>query len=847
MNTRHLRLFLALLVLCALLSSKAAFAAPPLKQTYSATLPSSFAVSVKRIRVAPDGSVYAIGTVNTGFSTVSADGSTVTTTNYSVTFPSPTNIDFSVSGNSLYIATTVGANGRLMRYDLDGVTTANLVASTNQSGTGAVALSADSGYPVYSSRSSGIKAYNTTLSATTPTTSVSASISRMAVTNENILYYISSAGALRRSTDFTSATDVSLISGLGNVVSMNSLVIAPDSSAAYIGYSTSIRKYSLPESDSPVLLWTQSYSNNLTAMDLDSSGNIYTAETDGILQTYSPIYPITSFSTAASENSANLTWTNDSIDSDFSGVTIRRSDTTYPTSITDGSLVSSNVLTLSYMDNSLSSATTYYYTVFNETVDGFYSAGVTSNVMTPPSAPVLAAELSSPNSSTIHLSWNVPAGTNTFNLQRSFNAGTYTAVQTGIPNSTTSYNDTGLSDGTYIYQIFALDASSNSSSAGISSAIAVDTTPSDGPTNVSADVDGITVLLNWINPVTDFGSITICRSTSAFPTTISDGTLVTGLTGTTYEDANLALGTYYYSLFAIDDRGNVSVPSNIMVVVSGNTPTVLTGQAEIVGNSGANLVGSIDDIGTSSVVTRGFQWGKTTSYGLTTQEDGTFTAEEFVLAVTDLDCATTYHYRAFATNGSGTSFGQDSIFATSACANAIDLHVSVEAPTSPVEIGSTATFIVTINNSGTSDSNNTELSLTLSDNIAFVSAEITGTSSANESSVNASTSQMLSCSGTNPVSCNMGTVAAGSSVTLNITVLGLSAGPMSLSATVGGSSSGSATTGEGGGVVDDQRLLGGGTSCALSKDVRDANFSGAVFFAALLLLWLRHLLLKKQN
>lgn len=582
-------------------------------------------------------------------------------------------------------------------------------------------------------------------------------------------------------------------------------------------------------------------------MDVDSSGNIYTAISNGILQTYSPIYPVTSFSIAASENNANLMWTNDSIDSDFSGVTILRSNAGYPTSVSDGTLVSSNVLTLSYTDIPLSSATTYYYTVFNETVDGFYSTGVTSNVMTPPAAPILNAVLNTPNGSQINLSWDVPTGTQTFTLQRSFNGGAYTDLETGIADNVTSNSDTVPLDGTYIYQIFALDASSNSSSAGTSSAIAVDTTPSDGPTNVSADVDGITVLLNWINPVTDFGSITICRSTSAFPTTISDGTLVTGLTGTTYEDANLALGTYYYSLFAIDDRGNVSVPSNIMVVVSGNTPTVLTGQAEIVGNSGANLVGSIDDIGTSSVVTRGFQWGTTTSYGLTTQEDGTFTAEEFVLAVTDLDCATTYHYRAFATNGSGTSFGQDSIFATSACANAIDLHVSVEAPTSPVEIGSTATFVVTINNSGTSDSNNTELSLTLSDNIAFVSAEITGTSSANESSVNASASQILSCSGTNPVSCNMGTVAAGSSVTLNITVLALSTGPMSLSVTVGGSSSGSATTGEGGGVVDDQRLLGGGTSCALSKDVRDANFSGTFFMSVLLLLCLRHLLLKKQN
>lgn len=335
MITRHLRRYLPLFVLCALFSSKAAFAQPSLKATYSATLPSGFALTVKRIRVASDGSVYALGTLTTGFSKVSADGSAVTTTNYSVTIPASTGADLSISGDKFYIATSAGGNGRLFRFDVSG-TSAALVASINQSGSGSVALLPPDGDSVYSSRSTGIKSYNTTLSASSATTNVSTSIARMAVTSDSILYYLGTTGSLIRSTDFASSGETTLVTGLGNSVSLNSLVIAPDSSAAYVGYSTSIRKYSLPVSGSPVLLWTQSYSNTLAGMDIDSSGNIYTVQFSGAISTYWPIAVTTSFSSAAQENSVNLNWMNSAVTSDFSGVTIRRSTVTYPTLATEG-------------------------------------------------------------------------------------------------------------------------------------------------------------------------------------------------------------------------------------------------------------------------------------------------------------------------------------------------------------------------------------------------------------------------------------------------------------------------------------------------------------------------------
>ncbi len=44
-----------------------------------------------------------------------------------------------------------------------------------------------------------------------------------------------------------------------------------------------------------------------------------------------------------------------------------------------------------------------------------------------------------------------------------------------------------------------------------------------------------------------------------------------------------------------------------------------------------------------------------------------FTRTKISLDITDLDCGTTYHYRAFATNADGTSYGSDATFTTSAC------------------------------------------------------------------------------------------------------------------------------------------------------------------------------------
>ncbi|MBX7149239.1 fibronectin type III domain-containing protein [bacterium] len=490
--------------------------------------------------------------------------------------------------------------------------------------------------------------------------------------------------------------------------------------------------------------------------------------------------------------------------------------------------------TTTYNDTSLSDGT-YAYKIFSVDAYGNISNAGTSSTLTidttAPSAPSITAELNLPNGNTINLTWNVPSGTSTFTLKRSVDAGVETTVASSIPNSTTSYQQTGLADGGYEYTLYAVDAYGNTSSAGYSSVLLVDTTPPSAPTSVAAEVsDDGTVTLTWVNPVSDFDSITILRDTTAFPANLDEGDLVAqNLTVTTYDDEDLEHGTYYYSLFALDTVGNVSLAANVTVVYEGTTPTVVTDEAVDVDDSSALLAGTITDAGTSDIATRGFEFGTTTDYGDSVEETGAFGAEEFELAAEDLDCGTTYHYRAFATNETGTAYGEDITFATSSCSGS-SLEITIESPSSIV-VNKQAVFVVTITNTADSDSTDTTIEFTLSDSLEFVSAEV----EISDASVNAAVSRSttpVTCTGTNPVVCNIGTIPAGQSATLNVTTRVVSTGTVTFGARSEGDDEGDGGTIITGSAADADFVSG----CRLNPA---AQFSKSLFvFVGMFLLFL---------
>src|SRR5690606_5452891 len=98
-------------------------------------------------------------------------------------------------------------------------------------------------------------------------------------------------------------------------------------------------------------------------------------------------------------------------------------------------------------------------------------------------------------------------------------------------------------------------------------------------------------------------------------------------------------------------------------------PTVTTGSAADITTTSATLGGNATDNGGAEITARGIEYSTTEGF---TEGSGTEVAAdeagtgEFTVSVTGLTAGTTYYYRAYATNGEGTSYGDEVSFTTEA-------------------------------------------------------------------------------------------------------------------------------------------------------------------------------------
>ncbi len=100
----------------------------------------------------------------------------------------------------------------------------------------------------------------------------------------------------------------------------------------------------------------------------------------------------------------------------------------------------------------------------------------------------------------------------------------------------------------------------------------LDTSPPPAPSSASTAAGADQILLGWTNPVAEPGGsglhqIQVTRNTSGYPSSPDEGETVYMDSGPVYgaavqfTDTSVANGvTYYYSIFAIDSAGNVSLP-----------------------------------------------------------------------------------------------------------------------------------------------------------------------------------------------------------------------------------------------------------------------------------------------
>jgi hypothetical protein len=273
---------------------------------------------------------------------------------------------------------------------------------------------------------------------------------------------------------------------------------------------------------------------------------------------------------------------------------------------------------------------------------------------TAPTAPTnLTAALAG---STANLSWT--AGTDNVGVtgHRVSRDGT---MLPGTASGTT-FADAGLAAGTHTYTVTAVDAAGNASgpsnSASVTMAAAdhpppTDTTTPTAPANLTAALAGSTANLSWAASTDNVG-VTSYRITR-------NGVVVTTVLNTFYNDTNRPVGTYNYTVAAIDGAGNVSAESNSSSVTVQPPPATDTTAPTVPANLAATVVGttiSINwDLSTDDTAVTGYRVTRNGTV-LSTTNDTTY--------VDSGRTAGTYTYTVAAFDGAGNVSAANNISAT---------------------------------------------------------------------------------------------------------------------------------------------------------------------------------------
>ena len=120
--------------------------------------------------------------------------------------------------------------------------------------------------------------------------------------------------------------------------------------------------------------------------------------------------------------------------------------------------------------------------------------------------------------------------------------------------------------------------------------------------------------------------------------------------------------TYHFRAKATNSAGTSFGEDKTFTTLLG-LPAVTTDPATALSAIAATPNGTLDDEGLEPCDC-GFEWGLDTNYGTITSTESKTTGETFSQVIGGLLPNTTYHFRAFATNSVGTSYGADRTFAT---------------------------------------------------------------------------------------------------------------------------------------------------------------------------------------
>jgi fibronectin type 3 domain-containing protein len=378
----------------------------------------------------------------------------------------------------------------------------------------------------------------------------------------------------------------------------------------------------------------------------------------------SPVAPSApqSLAATAGSGSVSLTWTASANNGGaaISGYKIYRG--TSPNG--EAATAVATVTGTSFTDNGLTNGTTYYYKVAAVNSAGTSPqsgeasatpAGVQATVPTTPQSLTATA-----GSSTVKLSWSAPSSNGGspitgYNVYRGTSAGQESATPVATNVTTTSFTDSGLTNGTtYYYTVAAVNAVGVSPQSGEASATPQATVPS-APSGLVASAGNGSVMLSWTVPNSDGGSgitgYNIYRGTSPG----SETPYATSVTSS-FTDSSVTNGTtYYYTVAAVNavGTGPQSAEANATPQPAATVPTAPQALTATGSNGAVQLSWSAPASNGGAAVTSYNVYRSTTAGGegstpVATGVTGTSYADS------PLTNGTTYYYTVAAVNAVGT-------------------------------------------------------------------------------------------------------------------------------------------------------------------------------------------------
>jgi hypothetical protein len=174
--------------------------------------------------------------------------------------------------------------------------------------------------------------------------------------------------------------------------------------------------------------------------------------------------------------------------------------------------------------------------------------------------------------------------------------------------------------------------------------------------NGSVDPHGLTTSVHFQYGTTTSYGLTTAPQSHSGNTYLNISANISGL---------LASHVYHYRIVATNSAGTTFGSDRTFTTLSATgAPVVTTKPATNVTASSATLNGSLDPHGLTTSVH--FQYGATTSYGLTTapQSHSGNTYLNISANISGLSASHVYHFRIVATNSAGTRNGSDRTFTT---------------------------------------------------------------------------------------------------------------------------------------------------------------------------------------